>query len=387
MNFAAVCLSVSLITFASLTSADEVQPSSSPYLSIRLEAERAMKTGVDYLKSQQRPEGHWGDPEMPALTALALTAALRDPSMEKTEEPPAWIAKGFDYLRGSQQEDGGIYVKGLATYNTSTSIMAFVALGDPDDTPTILKARAFLVGQQTDWGNKGESDDQFDGGIGYGGTYAHSDLSNTYFALEAIYHTKTLAADSGLGEQPSLDWEAALKFVSRCQNLTETNDQPFASDDEDNQGGFVYFPGNSKAGEQELPDGTVALRSYGSMSYAGLLSFIYADLGKEDPRVVSALSWLGRNYTLAENPGMGAQGLYYYYQTIAKALSAAGVETLVLADGTKADWRKDLTQKLLSTQREDGSWVNDNSRWWENDPVLVTSYTVLSLAQLHAVMQ
>lgn len=364
----------------------ETAEAPNPYLSLKLESERAITTGSAYLKSQQQPEGHWGDPKTPALTALALTGILRDPNYDHEAETPDWVARGFDFLRSNQKSDGGIYGKGLATYNTSTSMMAFLALGQKEDEPLLLKARAFLINQQTDWGNKGETDDQFDGGIGYGGTYAHSDMSNTYLSLEALYHTKQLATDSEHGKQPKLDWEAALTFVSRCQNLPGSNDQAFASDDPENKGGFVYFPNDSKAGEQELPDGTIALRSYGSMSYAGLLSFIYADLEKDDPRITAVMKWLGRNYTLAENPGLGEQGLYYYYQTIAKAFSAAGVDKFQLADGKEADWRMDLTRKLLAGQREDGSWINANSRWWENDPVLVTSYTLLSLAQLHAVM-
>ena len=357
-----------------------------PYLSLKLESERAVTTGIAFLKSQQQPEGHWGDPKVPAVSALALTAILRDPSYDNSAKTPDWVLRGFEFLRSNQKSDGGIYGKGLATYNTSTSIMALVTLGDQKDVPLLLKARAFLINQQTDWGNKGETDDQFDGGIGYGGSYAHSDMSNTYLSLEALYHTKQLATDSNQGKQPKLDWEAALTFVSRCQNLPETNDQPFASDDPDNKGGFVYFPNDSKAGEQNLSDGTIALRSYGSMSYAGLLSFIYADLEKDDPRIVAVMDWLSKNYTLAENPGLGEQGLYYYYQTIAKAFAAANVEKLKLPDGKEADWRQDLTRKLLSSQREDGSWINANSRWWENDPVLVTAYTILSLAQIHAVM-
>lgn len=364
----------------------ETAEAPNPYLSLKLESERAITTGSAYLKSQQQLEGHWGDPKTPALTALALTGILRDPNYDHEAETPDWVARGFDFLRSNQKSDGGIYGKGLATYNTSTSMMAFLALGQKEDEPLLLKARAFLINQQTDWGNKGETDDQFDGGIGYGGTYAHSDMSNTYLSLEALYHTKQLATDSEHGKQPKLDWEAALTFVSRCQNLPGSNDQAFASDDPENKGGFVYFPNDSKAGEQELPDGTIALRSYGSMSYAGLLSFIYADLEKDDPRITAVMKWLGRNYTLAENPGLGEQGLYYYYQTIAKAFSAAGVDKFQLADGKEADWRMDLTRKLLAGQREDGSWINANSRWWENDPVLVTSYTLLSLAQLHAVM-
>lgn len=380
---------LALLFLAATLAAQQVTETSeavNPYLSLKLESERVMTTGGAYLKSQQQKEGHWGDPKTPALTALALTGILRDPNYDHSAETPEWIARGFDFLRANQKSDGGIYGKGMATYNTSTSMMALLALGEKEDEPLLLKARAFLINQQTDWGNKGESDDKFDGGIGYGGTYAHSDMSNTYLSLEALYHTKQLATDSEHGKQPKLDWEAAMTFVSRCQNLTETNDQAFASDDPDNKGGFVYFPNDSKAGEQELSDGAVALRSYGSMSYAGLLSFVYADLEKDDPRIVAVMNWLSKNYTLDENPGLGEQGLYYYYQTIAKAYSAAGVDKVQMADGKEVDWRMELTRKLLSTQREDGSWINANSRWWENDPVLVTSYTLLSLAQLHAVM-
>ena len=72
------------------------------------------------------------------------------------------------------------------------------------------------------------------------------------------------------------------------------------------------------------PDG--GLRSYGSMTYAGLKSMIYCGAGPEDPRVKAATKWIKDHYTLAENPGMGQQGLYYYYQTMSKALAAANIE-------------------------------------------------------------
>ncbi len=79
---------------------------------------------------------------------------------------------------------------------------------------------------------------------------------------------------------------------------------------------------------------------------------------------------------------MGAEGLYYYYQAMAKAMNAAGIDKLKLEDGTEADWRKDLAGKLLSTQREDGSWLNDNGRWMESNPVLVTAYSVMALQEI-----
>ena len=359
------------------------QEVNNPYLSLQLEMERAIKKGNGYLKSQQHSDGYWGDPTIPAISALALAAAVSDPDLDPAASEPAHATTGYTWLMTQQKDSGGIYGKGLASYNTSTSIMALVARGRKEDEPTMLRARAFLVDQQTDWGNKGEEDNQYDGGIGYGGSYAHSDLSNTYLALEALYHTRQIAKDGDHGKQPELDWESALTFVSRCQNLEETNDQPWASDNPEDKGGVIYFPGDSKAGERELPDGTVALRSYGSMSYAGLLSFVYADLDQSDPRVSAVLEWLGKNYTLKENPGLGEQGLYYYYHTMAKALSAAGIDKLPLKDGGEADWRRDLATLLVSNQKPDGSWINENSRWWENDPHLVSAYVILTLEQIY----
>ncbi|MDE0596947.1 MAG: terpene cyclase/mutase family protein [Roseibacillus sp.] len=352
------------------------------YLSLKLEMERSVRRGNAFLLTQQDEEGFWSEKETPALTALVLAGILRDPGYDHDKTESAQVTKAFTWLLAQQKDDGGIYVKGLASYNTSSTIMALLARGKKEDEPALLKARKFLVNQQTDWGNKGETDDKYDGGTGYGGTYPHSDLSNTYLALEALYHSRHLAQDSNNGKQPELDWGAALKFVSRCQNLTATNDQITVTTPEDD-GGLVYFPGNSKAGETKLPDGRIALRSYGSMSYAGLLSFIYADLDKDDPRVKGVLKWLGRNYTLKENPGLGPQGLYYYYHAMTKSLVAAGINHLELADGSKADWRKDLGRLLVGNQGSDGSWINENSRWWENDEILVSSYVVMTLEQLY----
>jgi squalene-hopene/tetraprenyl-beta-curcumene cyclase len=176
-----------------------------------------------------------------------------------------------------------------------------------------------------------------------------------------------------------LNWKAALRFVQNCQNLPTYNSQPWASDDPKNKGGFIYLPGRSNAGQTNLPTGRIAYRSYGSMSYAGLLSYIYADLKPDDPRVTSALDWLRGNYTVDENPGMGPQGLFYYYQMMAKALTYANVDTLELADGHKTNWREDLALKLLNLQKANGSWANDNGRWWEKDPILDSADALVAL--------
>lgn len=358
-------------------------PAASRHESIKQEIRQAIARGNTWLASQQKPEGNWDDPALPAFTALALNALVRDPGFDRKAAMPAHIEKGYTWLLAQQKEDGGIYNRGLSVYNTATSVTALMAAGQEKHEPAIVKARNHLISQQWDIGQPKETDNANDGGIGYGSNKEHTDLSNTYLAIEAIALSEKVVKDGKFGKQPDLNWDAAATFLSRCQNLEETNDQEWASNDPKNKGGFSYSPFESKAGEEEIKEGRVALRSYGSMSYAGLLSMIYAKMSPDDVRVKAVKEWLGRNYTLEENPGMGGQGLYYYYQTMAKALSVANVDNLTLANGKTADWRNDLGVQLLKNQREDGSWVNPTGRWMESNPVLVTSFTILALAQVH----
>jgi len=360
--------------------AEKVVAKSKPDVSLKLELENSIGKGLTWLAGKQTAGGFWSQAEYPASTGLVLTAFQGDPSGYYKQKYEAQIAKGYDYLLKNVKPDGGIYGKDLANYNTSISMMALLMANRQEFEPVIKKARAFEIGLQ----DVTQSGDPMNGGIGYGGSYKHSDLANTSFALESIHYTRYLKSD--IANDPDgkdLNWQAALQFVSRTQNLPGSNDQKWASADAANKGGFIYFPGDSKAGEQQLPDGTTALRSYGSMSYAGLLSFIYAQLDKGDPRVKAVIDWLSRNYTLSENPGMGQEGLYYYYHTMAKALSAAGVDTITLKDGKKVNWRRDLAMKLLDLQSADGSWVNSSGRWWEKDPNLVTSYATITLEIIH----
>ncbi len=367
------------------TAAGQTQPAEN--LSLKLEITRAVDKGLDWLAGNQNEAGWWSTEDHPAITALALTAFQREPGDHNRTKHARKIENGYFHLLGCAHEDGSIYrKKELVTYNTSCSILALVSADNPDYDITLRKARNFLVGLQWDFDEKGKLDNPLDGGIGYGGRYPHSDMSNTTLALEALYYTSHLVSEDKDAdiEMKKLNWKAVRHFLQNSQNLPSVNGQKWASDDPANKGGFVYFPGDTKSETVTLPDGRQALRSYGSISYAGLLSYIYADLKKDDPRVIAVFDWLQKNYTLEENPGMGPQGLFYYYHTMAKALAMHGVDELPTRNGRKVDWRKDLALKLINLQKTDGHWINDqHARWWENDPALVTSYSLLALEAIH----
>ena len=316
----------------------------------------AINRGMEWLKTQQEDSGLFR--HHPGITGLAITAFLRHPHNQYTEADNPFIQKSIRVLLSMQQPDGGIYnvemQPALPNYNTSVSLMALSSTNNPNYEMAIAKAQGFIKSLQvTD-----ESEVYF-GGIGYGSRESVHDLSNMNIAIQAL-------RESG-SDDPEV-WDKAIKFLERCQNRSETNDQDWAGDD----GGFIYAPdGESKAGEH---------RSYASMTYAGLLSFIYANVDRDDPRVQSAVDWITKHFTVEENYGMEQQGLFYNYHTMAKALKAYGQPTIVDSKGVTHDWYRTLAEKLISEQTPEGFWVNKNSRWMERDPVLVTSYALMALA-------
>ena len=363
-------------------------------------AERQIAAGLAFLQSTQNDDGGWGDAkEPPAITALALRAFARN---GQAQEPA--IMRGYEKLLSYQVADGGIYRDLLANYNTSIAISALAAANDAGYAQAIDRAVAYLNSLQ--WtpetrpeypGNPSEKTpeenlgkqvvtsetDPFFGGWGYGGRSrgaGRPDLSNTQLALDALH-------DAGIASNDAA-YQRAVKFLSRAQNLRETNDQVWTGND----GGFIYGPsadrtGESMAGEYTDESGRTLRRSYGSMTYAGLKSMLYAGLTKDDPRVKAAVAWIAANWTLDENPGMklnnpenAKAGLFYYYHTLARAMAARGEPTLTLPDGQVVDWRIELIDKLESIQNPDGSWIGDK-RWMENNPVLATAYTVLALEE------
>jgi squalene-hopene/tetraprenyl-beta-curcumene cyclase len=339
--------------------------------------------GFAYLQKQQQPDHGWqGSVDPPGITALVLKAYMED---ERYDADIPFLDKGFDKLLSYQLANGGIYQDLLANYNTAISISALAVSREAEYKSPMAKALAYLRSLQ--WSDNIEGpnqlkvnpDDPKYGGFGYG-KRSRPDLSNTQWAVEALKEAGVPSSDPAFA--------AALKFASRCQNLSETNPQKWAGND----GGFVYLDtgdeGSDPAGEYKGPDGRTMFRSYGSMTYAGLKSMMYAGLSKDDPRVKAAWGWIRNNFTVDENPGMAEAGpdnakggLYYYYYTMAKALHVYGEPIIIDTAGHKHDWRAELSAKLATLQHPDGSFVGEK-KWMEDNPVLVTAYTALALEEI-----
>jgi squalene-hopene/tetraprenyl-beta-curcumene cyclase len=336
----------------------------------RAKVGEAINKAADFLKQAQANDGSFSASSGPGITAIVGAALMR---CGRSPHDPV-VAKALKYLEGNVHDDGGIYQKGSnhKNYETCLAIVCFQEANKNRRYDKLLaKAEKFVEKEQWDEDEGKSPSDMSYGGAGYGSA-SRPDLSNTSFLIDALHAV-------GRGEDdPAM--QKALVFVTRCQNLeSKNNTSPFAA--KVNDGGFYY----TVAGEGGNPEpaGKTAdggLRSYGSMTYAGLKSMIYAGVKKDDPRVKAAYNWVQKHYTLDENPGMGGNGLYYYYHTFAKALDAVGDANIVDGEGKSHDWRADLSRQFIKSQNPDGSWINKAPRWLEGDPNLVTAYGLLCLS-------
>ncbi|MCK5803369.1 MAG: terpene cyclase/mutase family protein [Lentisphaeria bacterium] len=351
-----------------------------------LESRAAVERGVAALMERQESNGSWL--HSPAVTALACVALQHGHAPKYGIGRERSVERARRFVLANVRDDGAICTADRAYVNYSTAIcLATLALLDnPADIEIMRKARTFLIASQLDEDHAKHptsKDDPFYGGIGYGSRGPmRPDLSNTQWALEALALTdhlarEPIAVDPKEAEQADLAWAKALRFLEAVQNIEKTKDGAWIVSKK-KDGGFVYQPDKSKASDKQ--GDKEALRSYGTMTYAGLKSMIYAKLKRDDPRVKAAMDWARKNYVLTENPGMGDEGYFYYLHTFAKAHSVYGDDTLVTPDGKKHAWRVDLARQLLRTQKGDGTWINEKSgRWQESMPELVTSYALMAL--------
>lgn len=368
-----------------------------------------------YLKSRQDASGGWRTegtgPKFPAITGLVVRG-MADGRIQPGVDPA--IDRAVAYMLATQKPDGGIYDSGLPSYNTSICVSSLAAVDSAEARAAVKRAAQFLRGLQfsenpATSGSHAESASAVDrshpfyGGVGYG-RHGRPDLSNLGWMLEALHDAGVEGSDEA--------FQRALVFLQRTQMLettpdgTTVNDMDYAKGS--HQGGFIYSTSvnqdrvgegqSMSAGmiEETLDDGTKVsrLRCYGSMTYAGFKSYLYADLPREDARVQAAMSWIRSNYTVDENPGMGKEGLYYYYVVMAKALSSWGEPELMVRAGepdesgvpSKAGdvykptrWADDLVRQLAELQQPDGSFTSVHERWMENDPILITAYALNAL--------
>ncbi len=353
---------------------------------------KSLEKGLEFLFTNQKEDGSIVNDqpgaEQAALgaTGLAVSGASRAPKeiRAKYEEK---IAKACKYILSKQMKDGSFQgAEGMPTYTTAIAIMALHNADAKKYAEFVKQGQEYLIKAQ--YYSEVKAEDLNYGGWTYGqgakGEGKQANMSTTHYALMALRGT-------GVSKDHEV-FKRAVVYVGRSQNNSETNEAKGWKILDD--GGFTYGPRMTRGSKDKKglvdENGKQYFPSYASMTYAGFKSLLYANLPKDDQRVLAALSWMKNNYTLDKNTGMGyrenekkemeQQGLYYFYNAFARAMDAWGEKEFEDVSGAKHNWAAELCRKLLGKQVDDGSWINlAEERWHEGMKTIATGYSVDAL--------
>ncbi|MGB9693771.1 MAG: hypothetical protein ACPLYF_02905, partial [Fervidobacterium sp.] len=329
-----------------------------------------IEKGLAWLRTSQYSDGSWRSSV--GVTALC-TLAFLNAGYDETDPD---VNQAIQYILSKAQTDGSIYVAlNSREYETSLAILALVATHNDLYRTIIEKARNWLVNSQWDenclWGNVSK-DSWYYGGFGYG-TGSRPDLSNTQFAL--------LALDAAGLPKDDPTWIKAQVFLHRCQKVnfpitlniegTQYTVQPwnYTYTPEGYDGGFLYYPGENPYGAEY---------SMGSMTGAGIWGLLLSGVPKNDQRVTEAINWVINHYTWDTNYGCAGQRRYYYYLSMAKALTMYREKII-----GGHDWYQELYNKIIdptemiTVSADKVKWVP--TTYEDYVPELPTTYAILSL--------
>ena len=173
----------------------------------------SIRRGADFLMRHQEEDGHFSkgfvDPK-PAFTALIVDALARSPEQFREKDHP-FLKKAAGAIVAKQQPNGSLCtpVLNLDTYSTAMSVLALVALENPEYQPSSKKRKKFLLDVQY------KDDEANDPNFGAAATQSgrtSGDMTANW--VEALKATGVKEGDPA--------FKNAEKFFARLQN-TETN--------------------------------------------------------------------------------------------------------------------------------------------------------------------
>jgi squalene-hopene/tetraprenyl-beta-curcumene cyclase len=347
--------------------ADETVPPDLPSVT-RQEVLDSVIKGLDWYAANQNFDGSWtGSVGVTGFVVICFTGAGYDYTNTT-------VQNALRYMRNFYNSDDGTLADTYQTYETSISLIAMAAAGDPEDADKLPKMAGLLERLQFSPGSVYEMTEPWylGGWPNYAGI---PDLSNSQFAILALMSAQLLIEDYTVADNV---WANSTVHTSSAQNWPDVNDLSWAHNitlPSHRDGGFVYngFRSRTPLGEQMF-------ESYGSITAAGYFSYLVAGNDQRQPEVASARSWLDYEYNLEINPRMVGKGLYYYLWSQTRALSMSGQDWVVDSSGKLHDWRAEVADLFMDRQEPNGGWPgNPQTGWREEEPEVMGIYAILSM--------
>lgn len=306
--------------------------------------ERAITKARGWLVGQQRGDGSWEAARSEGNTGPTGLALLALANAGLGVDDPA-VRRGLAYLRGEEP---------FTTYAVSLQTLALAMLSPEADRAILERNVAWLERAQVSRGPAAGSWSYKADAAGAG------DNSNSQFALLALHE----AARAGVSVKRET-WALAQQYWASCANP---------------DGSWGYTIG-TRAGT-------------GSMTCAGVASIwitaehLGAPAAKADgdesvrccgggasPREFErGLAWLGKRFSVTENPGSGGPAWLFYYLYGLERVGRFSARRYI----GEADWYLEGARMFVSVQdRLTGRFASPRLE----DPVVATSFALLFLAK------
>ncbi len=141
-------------------------------------------------------------------------------------------------------------------------------------------------------------------------------------------------------------------------------------------GGWTYGQPDMVGG-RKINDPFSTKESYGSMTIGGysavaIYKYLLKQDYKRDPRIMAASNWIGKNWTVTENPGNPKFYHFYFLYGIERGGDLVGNDKF-----GGHFWYAEGAKWLLDNQKGDGSWLGPTPS--EEIPVIATCFAILFL--------
>ena len=306
--------------------------------------EQSIEKAKDWLIREQEADGSWKCTMRSTETRVGATAlvvlALANAGLEK--DHPV-ISKSLTWLRQHEPKE---------TYSVSLQTMVFAMLSPITDRPLIVRNVEWLEQAQVAQGpTTGSWSYSVDRGAG--------DNSNSQYAMLALHE----AANLGINVKEVI-WIRAQQYWLSCAN---------------GDGSWGYTIGNRGGSGSMTCAGITSIwitaEHLGRPSAKPLGDSVSCCAGGGSPEVLErGLEWLGKRFSVKENPATGGQTWLYYYLY---GLERVGRLTARRFIGDH-DWYREGAEMLLSVQDGLGGAFKGGRI---EDPTVATSFALLFLAK------
>jgi hypothetical protein len=304
------------------------------------EVEAAIRRGLDYLRTTQKPSGAWEASfgEATSVTSLAVMAFLACGHVPGVDGPYRdAIDRGIRFVVASQKPNGLLVASSshgpMYCHGISALMLAEVVGMMPDEAQAAsvraALGRAITLILQAQAVSKGN--DQA-GGWRYQPTSTDSDLSVTGWQVMALRAARN--AGMPVGAEPI---DRAIAYVKRCATA---------------DGGFAYQPGGG-ANNPRTGVGILALELCGAHL---------------SPEAVAGGAYLAEN-----PPGWSTPYFFYEVYYCTQALFQLG-------DDAFRPYHARLVAILLDHQDDNGSWLSGDSNDRTGGRAYCTAMAILALA-------